>query len=938
MDIRTRMTRSGAAFGIALALILALLLLLTSHVAAAGTDLQPGDIAIIGFNADNPDEFAFVLLTDVAASTTITFTDNGWQADNTFRGNEGHSVWTAATALSAGAVVNAPVGTMAFSASGDQILAYQGADSSPSFIYAVNSEGTGWQSDATSSNTSALPSGLTDGATAIALNEIDNAKYDVGNGTAGTKAALLALISNNANWVGSDSARQDLAFAPFTVTTGPNTDLELDKTVSAANPDPGDTITYTLYLTNNAASTADATNIQVVDYLPDTTTLVENVSNTCGAIVAGDTLTWTVTSLAIGAGVSCDVSADIRGGANGTSFVNLAEVYASDQPDADSTPGNLGTAPAEDDEASATVSVGTPVGCGTPATFIHTIQGSGASSPEEGNTHTIEGVVVGDFQGTTTELSGFFLQEEASDADSDPATSEGIFVFDDGFGVDVDLGDVVRVTGEVDEAFGLTELKNMTDVTVCSTGHSIAPTDVTLPLTALDDYEKSEGMLVQFSQELAVTEVYNLGRFDEVWLAQGGPLFNPTNVVTPGSAANTMQAENDLRRLLLDDGSTVQNPDPIAYPDPGLSAVNTLRIGDTTTGLVGVLSYAFGDYRLQPTSTPTFVHANPRPAAGLVRGWLRVAGFNVLNYFNGPTFPTARGADTPAEFDRQRRKIITAVLGLDADVIGLIEMENDAGTDNATQDLVDGLNAIAGANTYDYVDTGTLGSDAIKVALIYRPAAVTPQGTFMTDSDPIFSRPPLAQTFEQNSSGERFSVVVNHFKSKGCGGATGMDEDQGDGQGCYNHRRTLQATQLLTFTNDTVIPTSGDPDVLVLGDLNSYAREDPITTLTTGGLTSLTDTGLIDSYSYAFEGQLGDLDYALATTSLVTRVTGVTIWHINADEPRVLDYNEEFKSPGQITSLYSDDAYRASDHDPVIVGLDLVGLPEIYLPFVSRGF
>jgi len=106
-------------------------------------------------------------------------------------------------------------------------------------------------------------------------------------------------------------------------------------------------------------------------------------------------------------------------------------------------------------------------------------------------------------------------------------------------------------------------------------------------------------------------------------------------------------------------------------------------------------------------------------------------------------------------------------------------------------------------------------------------------------------------------------------------------------------------------------------------------KEDPITALTAGGLTNLNDTRLTDSYSYVFDGQLGDLDYAFATSSLEDNVAGVTIWHINADEPRVLDYNEEFKSPGQIVSLYNDDAYRASDHDPVIVGLDLVGAPNL---------
>jgi hypothetical protein len=194
---RIRIARNGITVSLITSLmLLALSLLLNSHAATAETTLDPGDIAIIGFNYDNPDEYAFVLLRDVEAGTMITFTDNGWLAAGGFRGNEGTAVWTAGAALSAGAVVNGPTGTMAFSTEGDQILAYQGPDGNPSFVYALNSEGTGWQDDATSSNTSALPTGLVNGATAVALDEIDNAKYDVSNGTSGTQAELLALIGD----------------------------------------------------------------------------------------------------------------------------------------------------------------------------------------------------------------------------------------------------------------------------------------------------------------------------------------------------------------------------------------------------------------------------------------------------------------------------------------------------------------------------------------------------------------------------------------------------------------------------------------------------------------------------------------------------------------------------------------------------------------------
>ncbi len=196
----------------------------------------------------------------------------------------------------------------------------------------------------------------------------------------------------------------------------------------------------------------------------------------------------------------------------------------------------------------------------------------------------------------------------------------------------------------------------------------------------------------------------------------------------------------------------------------------------------------------------------------------------------------------------------------------------------------------------------------------------------MTDTNAINNRPPLAQTFRQNSTGEMFTVVVNHLKSKGCdAAAVGLDADQHDGQSCYNDRRRQQAQRLLSFVNSTVIPTSGDPDVLLIGDFNSYAQEDPIRLDLIGGgfVDESAAFGGVNAYSYVFDGQAGYLDQALATASLSTQITGVVDWHINADEPSALDYNTEFKSAGQQTSFYAPDAYRASDHDPVLIGLAL---------------
>jgi Ca2+-binding RTX toxin-like protein len=411
--------------------------------------------------------------------------------------------------------------------------------------------------------------------------------------------------------------------------------------------------------------------------------------------------------------------------------------------------------------------------------------------------------------------------------------------------------------------------------------------------------------------------------------------------VEPGAPAQALQDLNDRSRILLDDANNQQNIDPTLYPQGGLSATNTLRVGDTLPSLTGVLGFGFGAYRVQPVSSIAFTHDNPRTLAPEdVGGDVRVAAFNVLNYFNGNGtgldgapggFPTARGATNLAEFNRQRDKIISAITALDADVVGLMELENDD-TDaefGAIEDLVAGLNAAAGSDTWSFIDTGVVGGDAIRVGIIYRHALVTPLGSHaIIDStvDPRFidtlNRPSILQTFE-TLSGTRFSVLVNHLKSKGSDCNHVGDPDTGDGQGNCNITRTMAAEAIVDWL--ATDPTgSGDPDFLVIGDLNSYAMEDPITVFRDAGYVDTIDEHLGgEGYSFVFQGQSGYLDHALASPSLADQINDVTEWHINADEPIALDYNLEFKSMNHQTSLYDPGPYRSSDHDPVLVGLDL---------------
>lgn len=608
-----------------------------------------------------------------------------------------------------------------------------------------------------------------------------------------------------------------------------------------------------------------------------------------------------------------------------------------------------------DDSATATVSIAAPA-CIGPVTAIGAVQGSDETSPLSGQTVTVRGTVVSDDEGASPALRGFYLQDAG---DADAATSDGLFIFND-VNDSVSNGQLVEVTGQAGEFQGQTQISGVsTVITVCGLGDAVIPTDVTLPVATSTGLEKYEGMLVRFPQQLTVTEHFLLGRFGQVTVSVDGRLYQPTNVIDAQdqAAVQALQDLNNRSKLIVDDATQDQNADPIVFGRGGqpLSAANTLRGGDTLDNAVGVMTFTWGGnsasgnaYRLRPvnalTGSVNFEPANPRPttAPAVGDGDLRVASFNLLNFFNtftGCTFGVGggtadcRGADNTTEYERQLAKEVAAVQLLDADVIGYMEMENDGyGPTSAVQALVDALNAEDGVGAWALVDpdtaTGNLnsaGNDAIKSGFIYRTSAATAvAGATWTNLDGVFDRAPVAQTF-QDGNGALVTVIANHFKSKGsCPSGSGPDADQGDGQSCWNNRRTLQATELVNWIDATIVPGSGDDDVMILGDLNSYAGEDPIGVLEDAGYTNLVKQFQgEDAYSYVFDGQWGYLDYQMASPSLLAQVTGANDLHINSDEPAILDYNTEFKSVGQQASLYAPDAYRTSDHDPVLSGLSL---------------
>lgn len=576
--------------------------------------------------------------------------------------------------------------------------------------------------------------------------------------------------------------------------------------------------------------------------------------------------------------------------------------------------------------------------CGAPATLISAIQGADSASPMVDARVVVEATVSAYAAGEDG-LGGFYIQEEIGDQDGNAATSEGLFVYEPGASVNV--GDQVRIAGTVVEYSGLTELTSVSALAVCGSGAAVAPTVIRLPWAVQDAPEAWENMLVTFEQPLTVNDNYDLGRYGSLTLGSDRH-FIPTNVAAPGADAQMVAEMNALDSLILDDGSNAQNPSVVPYPAPELSAVNTVRAGDQVQDLVGVLDYRFDAWRLQPTQSPAFTAVNTRVDEPALenRGNLVVASFNVLNFFNGDGmgggFPTERGANDPSELQRQTDKLVSAIRALDADIVGLMEIENDGyGEESAVAEL-----AAALGEPWDYVDPDLeqLGGDAIAVAIIYRSDRVETVGDAATLTGPSFedlNRQPLAQTFSPLDSDDGLTVVVNHLKSKGCGDADGVNADQGDGQGCWNASRTQAAQALSTWlANDAT--GSGEDDVLIIGDLNAYALEDPISALKSSGYTNLVDRFIGgQAYSYVFYGDAGYLDHALANGELADKVVDTTIWHINADEPKILDYNLEYQTPEQQASFYAPDAYRASDHDPVIVALEMNAAPPSASPDIN---
>ncbi|MDF1521453.1 MAG: endonuclease/exonuclease/phosphatase family protein [Trueperaceae bacterium] len=410
----------------------------------------------------------------------------------------------------------------------------------------------------------------------------------------------------------------------------------------------------------------------------------------------------------------------------------------------------------------------------------------------------------------------------------------------------------------------------------CAPEAPAAARPVALPLPDAAAWRDLDGALVCLTHPLLVAEVYELPSRGWVLAGAERPKAATSDRALAAGTLRVRPAAADLR-----------NGDAL------VGAWGTLRLDDR-----GAL---LDDAHADPE------RRNPRPAAPPHVGGdgdVRLAAVNLRNWF---WRLGERGAATVPEREAQLAKLIATLVPLDADVLALAEVANDDG--RALDELLERVNAAQralgrpaeAAYAAVSVPAPDRGTDAIRVAIAYRPARLTLVGAAVDRAD-VHDRPPLAATFDA-PNGERFSVVAAHHRSKG-GCPTSGDVDRGSG--CWDLRRDAQTEALLDFVADLGARV-GDVDVLVLGDLNAYRHEAPVRRFADAGWWLAVDAmPENDAYSYVFFGRAGALDHAAASPSAAPRVTGAAFWHVNADEPPGADV--ERPTP-----------YRASDHDPLVV-------------------
>lgn len=562
---------------------------------------------------------------------------------------------------------------------------------------------------------------------------------------------------------------------------------------------------------------------------------------------------------------------------------------------------------------------------------ISEVQGTGLQSPMVGQRVTVEGVAV--YAGNPAEAkTGLFLQSAKRDGEGKASTA--IYVMLPPAAAAPPGRTLLRVTGTVAElGKDAATMTALVDTHIDAKGIVPTPSPLETPIRIVDQLglERFEGEVRNY--RVTVMSSDRLGDRGEMDVSLDGRLFSPTEAAAPGKPANLVAERNARRLITVDDSLDPQAAASTWYLRWPVDGKFPVRAG-TPLHFRGVVVQANGRYRLLPTGDMGMVsHAAgwERPAAPDVSGNVRIAGLNVLNLFNGDgkqgDFPTSRGAETFAAYQLQRQKIVASVQALKPDVAALMEIENDGtGPDSALAQFVAALNAAGPIKDYRFVDSGQgPGKNPIRVALIYRGTRVATVGKFATlEGGPFVkhSRVPLAQAFRRlangKAAGKPFVVVANHFKSKGCGkgedAAQGPEADQKDEQGCWNATRVESAKRVDAWMR--VDPTgTGSDRIVLVGDLNAYAKEDPITTLLSAGWQDALALAKVEApYSFVYNGQSGRLDHALLSPALAGKLRGAAEWHNNADESERFAYNGSDPDPGP---------YRASDHDPILLGFDL---------------
>ncbi|GAA4902595.1 SpnA family nuclease [Tessaracoccus lubricantis] len=590
---------------------------------------------------------------------------------------------------------------------------------------------------------------------------------------------------------------------------------------------------------------------------------------------------------------------------------------------------------------------------------IAQIQGTGAESALKGQAVTTVGVVTAAYP--TGGFNGAFIQTPGTGGTTKTAAdaSDGIFVWGNAAAA-ATVGQCYTVSGTVAEyssaGGSLTQLSSPALTPMADCARVVATTLAELPA---DDVKNAyEGMLVQPTGTYTITNNYALNQYGSLGLAFGTePLFQATDVVRPGAEALAYEQANLRKAITLDDGSSwnyMSNATAKASPLPYLSAETPMRTGSPVTfdGPV-ILEYRFGGWNYQPRSQVVgpevdfLTSVNDRPTtAPAVGGDVQLASFNVLNYFDdlgvaeadcrayndmygnpvGANGCQVRGAYSESAFADQEAKIVAAINKLDADVVGLQEIENSAGItylpgqsrDKALATLVAALNAAGGNWAFAPSPVVTPpNEDVIRTAFIYDPATIELVGPSHILLDAAFAdaRQPLAQEFKVKGSGTTFVAIVNHFKSKGSG------VDDGTGQGNANPSREAQATALSTWAN--TFDEFEDKAVFLMGDFNAYTKETPVQIIEAAGYANLTEGGVTQDATYQFSGRLGSLDHVFANADALDLVTDAAVWNINGDESIAFQYSRRNYNT---TDYHVADEFASSDHDPVVVGIEVPGV------------